>query len=91
MELILNLAARFIDNKFKGASDNFTIVNLYMKSFLAIFLGVAAGVKVTCNPCGAAPTCAGVPQASQLRCPAVGNGSGGRGYGSISSRSKGQS
>lgn len=59
-----------------------------MRTILAIFLGVAAGVKVSCAPCYSAPSCA-APCASQLNCPAVAND--GRGYGKISSRSKGQS
>ena len=62
-----------------------------MKTFLAIFLGVAAGVKVQYAPkcCYKAPTCGSAPTAGQLNCPAVSND--GFGYGQISSRSKGQS
>ena len=51
-------------------------------------MGVSAAVKMGCHPCASNPTCP-APQATQLRCPAVGNN--GKGYGSISSRSKGQS
>lgn len=60
-----------------------------MRTILAIFLGVAAGVKMQyCETRCAAPSCY-TPDASQLNCPAVAND--GLGYGQISSRSKGQS
>lgn len=57
-----------------------------MRAALAIFLGVAAGVQMQCAPCATA-TCE-KPIPSQLKCPCVAND--GQGYGSISSRSKGQ-
>jgi hypothetical protein len=85
--LILNLAIECIDNKFKGAKVIFRIVNLKMRTIIALFLGVAAGIKMECAPC-AAPSSA-KPVASQLKCPCVANDS--QGYGKISSRSKGQS
>jgi len=77
--LILNLAIDIIDNKFKGASTNFTLVNLHkMRSTLALFLGVATAIKITCQPCGDNAGCE-APIANQLNCPCVEND--GQGYG----------
>jgi hypothetical protein len=58
-----------------------------MRSILAVFLGVAAAVKMQ-GVCYSAPSCE-KPIPSQLKCPCAGKD--GKGYGSISSRSKGQS
>jgi len=61
-----------------------------MKSILAVFLGVATAIQIQSCPsnCGCSEPCE-APVASQLCCPCVKND--GQGYGSISSRSKGQS
>lgn len=60
-----------------------------MRTILAVFLGVATAVSMQCAPVSSccAPSC-DKPYASQLKCPCVAND--GKGYGSISSRSKGQ-
>jgi hypothetical protein len=78
---MLKLATEMIDNKFKGANINFTLVYLKMRTILAIFLGVAAGIKMQCAPCAAVcgASSSVKPIASQLKCPCVAND--GQGYG----------
>ena len=60
-----------------------------MRTYLALFLGVASAVQMKQYGCYEAKPSCEAPSASQLDCPCVKND--GQGYGQISSRSKGQS
>jgi hypothetical protein len=59
-----------------------------MRTIIALFLGVATAITMKSCPASVSSGCP-VPIANQLNCPCVKND--GQGYGSISSRSKGQS